>query len=360
MMHTQFLLVALENARLGRGKCAPNPSVGAVAVKDDQIIAQAWHHGPGTLHAEPLVLAQFAAYTPGVTLYVTLEPCNHWGRTPPCVEAIIRHGVERVVYAYSDPNPVVRSHDTKQCLEDHRIEVIHAPLPAIDNFYRSYTHWCRTQQPWVTAKIAHSLDGKITGKHGQTMHLSNRLCSEFTHKQRSYNDVILTTAKTINKDNPALNVRRSTMITSKVVAILDRNLTVLPTARIWQTAAKCHIFHDQKIKPPGSKENIEYHAVALDENGRLDLRFIVLHLGYLGYHDVWVEAGSELFSALHHAKLVNQTYVYITPHVVGGSGLQAYCSSEIFSRVHQLEWQCMGDNMIMNMTWENEICLQDS
>lgn len=106
-MHEQFLLAALEQAKLGRGFCAPNPSVGAVAVQNGNIIAQAWHRGAGTPHAEQLLLSQIPPQTPGVTLYVTLEPCNHWGKTPPCVDAIINHGIEEVVFPILIQTPLL-------------------------------------------------------------------------------------------------------------------------------------------------------------------------------------------------------------------------------------------------------------
>jgi diaminohydroxyphosphoribosylaminopyrimidine deaminase/5-amino-6-(5-phosphoribosylamino)uracil reductase len=181
-MHEQFLLVALEQAWLGRGFCAPNPSVGAVAVQNGKIIAQAWHQSAGKPHAEQLVLSQLPTNQNDITLYVTLEPCNHWGKTPPCVDAIIQYGIKRVVYAYSDPNPVVAANKTPHLLEQHGIEVVHHPLPVINDFYHSYRHWSTTKRPFLTAKMAQTFDGKIAGPEGERVTLSNSLCSEFTHK----------------------------------------------------------------------------------------------------------------------------------------------------------------------------------
>ncbi len=359
MMHTPFLLAALEEARLGRGSCAPNPSVGAVAVKDNQIIAHAYHHGPGTLHAEPMVLSQFPAHTSGVTLYVTLEPCNHWGRTPPCVEAIIRHGIERVVYAYADPHPIIRAHDTRQWLLDHHIEVVHAPVDAIDAFYESYAYWCRTHQPWVSAKIAQSLDGKIADEHGQARQLSNALCYEFTHQQRQACDVILTSAKTIVRDDPLLNVRLPDKTQSKVLAVIDQSLTLPRDARVLQQALTTHVYHDQNKTPVSIHPRCVYHPMPLNTQGQMDLREVLSHLGHLGYHDVWVEAGGQLFSALHHLGLVHQTYIYLTPQIIGEAGVPAYHETSLFQRQHQITWQPRGDNMIMSIRWEEEKCLQD-
>ena len=186
-MHKEYLLSALEQAKLGRGICAPNPSVGAVAVCQDQILAKAWHPGAGQPHAEQVLLSRMPPLCQDVTLYVTLEPCNHWGRTPPCVDAIIAYGIKRVVYAYADPNPVVSTNNTPKILADHGIEVIHYPLAEIDAFYQSYTHWLATRKPWVTVKIAQSLDGHIAGPKGTRISISNSKCAQFTQKKTQRN-----------------------------------------------------------------------------------------------------------------------------------------------------------------------------
>jgi pyrimidine deaminase RibD-like protein len=130
---------ALREAAKGVLICPPNPAVGAVAVVNDTIIARDWHRGAGHEHAEILVLKKIPPQTPNVTLYVTLEPCNHWGRTPPCVNAIIQHGISRVVYAFSDPNPIVKHNNTESILREKNIEVIYLPLSEVDAFYQDYT-----------------------------------------------------------------------------------------------------------------------------------------------------------------------------------------------------------------------------
>jgi diaminohydroxyphosphoribosylaminopyrimidine deaminase / 5-amino-6-(5-phosphoribosylamino)uracil reductase len=350
-MHKHFLLSALAEASNGRGLCAPNPSVGAVAVKGNNIIAHAWHHAPGSLHAEPLVLSQFPAHTPDVTLYVTLEPCNHWGRTPPCVEAIIKHGIKRVVYAYQDPNPLVQKNSTSKILREHGVEVIHHPLAEIDLFYNSYAYWTRTKMPWVRAKLAQSLDGKIAGSEGKRVVLSNNLCSQFTHQQRQYSDIILTTATTIKQDNPLLNVRINDTIAAKPVAIVDRQLT-LTTENVFTTAKYCNVYYDATLLPV-AKSNCNYYPIKLI-HGEMNLTAIIAHLGSLGYHDVWVEAGGKFFAALHRLGLVNQTHIYITPKILGEDATPAYPQGDIFKRQHSIEWQNMHDNIMMTLNWQND------
>ena len=357
-MHEQFLLAALEQAWFGRGICAPNPSVGAVAVHKGQIIAQSWHRGAGTPHAEQLLLEQLPENISEITLYVTLEPCNHWGKTPPCVDAIIKYGIKKVVYAFGDPNPIVKANNTPQLLREHGIEVLHYPLAEIDAFYQSYRYWTLTKKPWVTVKIAQTMDGKIAAAHpGERAYLSNALCAEFTHEKRLHSDVLLTTARTVNLDNPLLNVRLPDVQVAKPVAIIDSRGTLNKEANLFATAKHSHIYYDEHYPPLALHQNTSCHPISTT-HGRLNLVDVISHLGRLGYHDVWVEAGGALFSALHQARLVNRTHIYIVPTVLGESAVSAYHHPDIFNQAYKVTWQAMGDNMIASLDWMEDRCSQ--
>ena len=360
-MHVTFLLEALKEAKRGRGYCSPNPAVGAVAVKDNQIIASAWHQGAGSPHAEQRLLSQMPSHLSDVTLYVTLEPCNHWGKTPPCVDAIVNYGINRVVYAYKDTNPVVRANDTPAYLSRHDIEVIHHPVDEINTFYNSYRHWTLTGAPWVTAKLAQSLDGKIAGKGGKRLQITNQTCAQFTHEQRHTCDVILTTASTILHDDPMLNVRLKGAEQSKPVAIIDRQLLVHPSAKVFQYAGPCHIFYDATISLPQPIENCTYHPINCDDE-RLNLQSVIKKLGELGYHDVWVEAGPALFNALHQEHFVNQTFIYIAPILLGPEATSGYPLPFVPLKPDSIQWHPMDDNMLLSMLWANDqlerVCLQ--
>ncbi len=358
-MHKQFLLAALDEASLGRGFCAPNPSVGAVAVRHGEIIAQSWHRGAGSAHAEILLLEQMHKNCADVTLYVTLEPCNHWGRTPPCVDAIIKQGIKKVVYAYSDPNPLVSENNTPGLLREQGIAVLHYPLPEIDQFYQSYNHWITTHKPWVTVKIAQTFDGKIALAKGARAYLSNPLCEKFTHEQRLQSDIILTTARTVNQDDPRLNVRLRARALAKPVAIIDSQLTLNPHARVLTEATHCHVYHDAKHPVDVRYMNCSFHPMPTDLGNRLALAAIINHLGSLGYHDVWVEAGGELFNALHKASLVNRTYIYLVPKILGETAIAAYRNADVLNRPCAVTWKAMGDNMIACFDWQEGICLPD-
>jgi diaminohydroxyphosphoribosylaminopyrimidine deaminase / 5-amino-6-(5-phosphoribosylamino)uracil reductase len=358
-MHKYFMQAALEQAWLGRGNCAPNPSVGAVAVHKGEIIARAWHQGAGTAHAEQLILKQIQPGIKDLSLYVTLEPCNHWGKTPPCVAGIIDYGVSLVVYGHIDPNPLVAANNTPQILNEKGVAVLHYPLPEIDSFYESYRYWSLTKKPWITVKIAQSLDGKIAGKDGQRILLSNAECAEFTHKQRYYMDAILTTATTVNNDNPLLNARLNQGSKEKVLIILDRNLSLSAEAKIFTAAKHCHIYYDENAKLFKPHANCSYHAVPV-KNSLLDLPFIVQHLGKLGFHDIWVEAGGQLFSALHRERLVQRTYLYVTPSFLGSEALSAFNGEAIFTGKPKVKWQVMGDNVRACFDWQEDLCSQES
>tara|TARA_R110002126_G_scaffold239409_1_gene382685 strand:- start:109611 stop:110669 length:1059 start_codon:yes stop_codon:yes gene_type:complete len=336
-MHEQFLLAALKQARLRRGSTAPNPSVGAVAVCAENIIAQAAHPGVGHLHAEQLLLQALPEDCSSITIYVTLEPCNHWGRTPPCVDALIARRVKQVVYAYADPNPVVAENNTPALLKAHGIDVLHYPMTVINKFYESYTFWFKTGRPWVTVKMAQTFDGKIAGEGGARAMLSNAVCADFTHQERLHTDVILTTAKTIQADNPLLNARVGDDVVAKPIAVLDRTRSLAASANIHQTAKPLHLYHGK----PDEKQ--------------LDLHAILDDLGRIGYHDVWVEAGAELFNHLHQQNLVQRTYLYLVPKILGTRALSLYSQDtqeNILAKAKHIAWDAMGDNLKVTLDWQ--------
>jgi diaminohydroxyphosphoribosylaminopyrimidine deaminase/5-amino-6-(5-phosphoribosylamino)uracil reductase len=350
-MHEKFMLAALEQANLGRGFCAPNPSVGAVAVQNGTIIAQTYHRGSGTPHAEQLLLAQIPPNMPDISLYITLEPCNHWGKTPPCVEAIINYGVKEVYFSYLDPNPLVSKNNSSTKLREHGIKVTQLPLDTINDFYKSYAYWTLTKKPRVTVKMAHSLDGKIGYPEGERLILSNSLCAQFTHEMRAGTDIILTTARTVTRDNPKMNVRLNTQVQSKPIAVIDRHLSLNTNAELFSTTSHCLIYHNESAEV--SYPNSSFYSIPL-KNDAMDLSAILSHLGELGYHDVWVEAGGELFTALHKEGLVHRTYLYIIPTVLGEKAISAYQQKGLFERSHNVSWQAMGDNMIVCLDWQED------
>ncbi|MDP3560183.1 MAG: bifunctional diaminohydroxyphosphoribosylaminopyrimidine deaminase/5-amino-6-(5-phosphoribosylamino)uracil reductase RibD [Legionellaceae bacterium] len=361
-MHAHYLRMALEQAWLGRGTCAPNPAVGAVLVQGNTLIAQSHHARAGLPHAEILALQSAIGYTQGSTLYVTLEPCNHWGKTPPCVNAIQESGVARVVYAYADPNPLVVQNNSPEILRSAGIEVIHYPLPEIDLFYQSFTHWIRHKKPWLSIKIAQSLDAKIAGAHGARVSISNALCAQRTHQHRLRSDVIMTTAHTVLHDNPALNVRlEGEVAQAKPLILLDRTLSVGSEALIWKTAELVHRYYDSALYPEPLPAAGSDHPCSKTENHIepfFNLPALIQEVGLLGYHDVWVEAGPTLFKALHSHDLVQETYIYVAPKILGPSAMALDLPDTFFEKEHHLFTEILGDNIIHKIRWEHA-CSQE-
>ncbi|KTC69359.1 riboflavin biosynthesis protein RibD [Legionella birminghamensis] len=347
-MDEKYLLAALEQASMGRGICAPNPSVGAVAVRDGEIIARAFHKGAGTPHAEVLVFEQYPKNLDGVTLYVTLEPCNHWGRTPPCVNAVIAQGVSRVVYGYRDPNPVVISNNTPSILAEHGIESRYLPLKEIDEFYQSYRHWRHTKKPFVSTAIKQNInettfkaDTKLSALH-------------FFNLQRKNTDVVLTSAQSVNDYNPSLNACIEGVNYPKNIAILDENLQLNPEAHILKSSKKVLIYFDEGNEPVLHNSLITYYSIK-KVNTLESLNQMISHLGELGYHDIWVEGDTELLSAIHQAQLVDRTYIYKIANQKGLKGedlANIYMKGSLTQEKEALiTWQNVGDETILCCDW---------
>jgi diaminohydroxyphosphoribosylaminopyrimidine deaminase/5-amino-6-(5-phosphoribosylamino)uracil reductase len=289
-----------------------------VIVKDHTILSAGFHLGPGHFHAERSALSSDIDFS-NATAYITLEPCCHFGRTPPCTDILIEKKIKRVVYAYGDPNPLVQN-KSAAILRAHNIACEHFALPEIDDFYQPYSYWWQHKKPYLSAKIALSLDGKV-GYLQQSVQLTGETARLFTHQQRLEHDAILTGINTILIDDPALNVRLAQTI-KKTVIILDSALRLPPYAQILQTAEKIILFHSKQLKiiPSHLQEaHIECIAVPQRED-HLDLVHIINILGERGMHAVWIEAGSQIFNSFLRLNLLQQCYIYIAPCILGERG----------------------------------------
>lgn len=347
-MHREYLLKALALAEVRRGYCFPNPSVGALVVdRDGKVLAESYHQRVGSSHAEAAALKQLNYPLTGAKLYVTLEPCSHFGRTPPCVDEIIRSHVSEVIFGYKDPNPKVVQANTTEKLRAHGIACHYVPIDEIDAFYQSYYHWTLNKRPFVTAKMAQSFDGRIANSHGQPFQLTGEKANQLTHRLRKQSDILLTTAKTVNADDPALNVRQEDRIEKKPLAIIDQNLTLNPEAKIFSTSECQTIFYRHGLCAPDNSETTSYIPIKR-VNDKLSLTDIIAYLGETGCHDLWVEAGGQCFSQLLAEQLVDRVYLYISPLWLGRDKPLAYCGSDIFalSDKQTLRWQALGDDMV--------------
>jgi diaminohydroxyphosphoribosylaminopyrimidine deaminase/5-amino-6-(5-phosphoribosylamino)uracil reductase len=352
---SHYLLQALELAELRRGFCAPNPAVGAVVVKQGQVLATGYHKASGQPHAEAEALALLGNEARGATLYVTLEPCCHVGKkTPPCTELLIARGIREVYYGYVDPNPQVAGRG-QQTLQTAGITCAHAPVAAIDEFYQSYAYWWQTRLPWLTAKLALSLDGKIAGANGKPLAISGMELKHYTHTARRRADALLTTARTVVNDDPQLNVRLDGEVLAKPLYVIDRELTLPLTAHVWKTAKSLCVFHkptaDAQRRAALEKQGASCVAIEETANG-LNLPEIIAYLGSQGVQDVWVEAGGRCFQALVTAKLLQRALLYIAPQVLGADAWTAFSEPQNFLQTaNQVRWQQIGQDAVCDLRW---------
>lgn len=344
----RFLLRALQLAQQRRGFCAPNPAVGAVLVAGGTIIGEGTHFAPGHPHAEVIALSAQHAHSKNLTLYVTLEPCCHYGRTPPCTDLIIAQGITRVVFAACDPNPHVNGQGMQQLIASG-IDCVHVPVTKINQFYSSYQHWHNTKTPAFTAKIALSLDGKYARPGGARTLLTGDKVAKFTHQCRKHSDAILTSANTVLHDNPYLNVRLSNETIAKPIIVLDSHLRLTLQENIFQGDAPVYLFHGPDA--PAVKitrcQHAGIHCIAIPHTEvGLDLHMLTQHLGILGFHDVWIEAGGQLLSAFLHENLLHRLYVYVAPIWLGSNALPALHDKRLLQNQKVIKWHIFGRDAV--------------
>lgn len=356
-----WLLKALAEAYKGRGFCAPNPAVGAIIVCDNEVLATGYHRGCGTVHAEVDALQQLDMPAPErACLYVTLEPCNHEGKMPPCTQAIIKAGIQHVVYAHADPNSEVAGKGA-DALREAGINCIHLPSPEIDDFYASYTWWCRTKRPHVTTKLALSLDAKIATAKSKPIALTGSMFQQWTHQQRLQHDIILTTDHTILRDNPQLNVRlKDIKPITKPIMVLDPQAQLLqhPDLAIWHNAAHIVLVHDEQVSVTEKQRQRSTASLSIIglpvDHGFFPLDAVFSQLGELGFHDVWVEAGAKLHDSLISQHFAHISYFAIAPTRVGQDGLAGLPIGGLpLTQADTMQWCQLGEDMLCTVRWKS-------
>lgn len=355
-----YLNQALELAKTRQGTCAPNPAVGAVVVKDGNILSTGVHLGCGTPHAESEALSAAGERAQGATLYVTLEPCCHWGKTPPCSEQIIKAGIARLVYAFEDPNPEVSGRGVQQCREAG-IQCDYLPMTEVDIFYRAYQYWCKTKMPWALFKLAISLDGHIAGPEGKRQQITGDKLNRLTQLNRARADAILTTGKTIIADDPKLNCRLGRTEIAKPVYVLDTQAQCPPNAMIFTTAASVTILHASNADPERVAKLQAHGArcVVLDTTADgLDLHAALKTIADDGKHLCWIEAGGRLFNHLLQADLLQQAYLYCGNQVLSTQGYSGFHQHWNFNELaNHLHWHSLGTEVYCEMLFGETTCL---
>ena len=313
--------LAIELAKKGEGKVNPNPMVGALIVKDGTIIGEGYHEKYGEGHAEVNAFKSLKEDPSGATMYVTLEPCSHYGKTPPCVDKIIQSKIKRVVIGMIDPNPLVSGNGVdklKRAGIEVKVGVLEDKCKKLNEIFIKYI---LTKNPFVVLKTAMSLDGKIATRTGESKWITSEKSRLEVHNLRNKLSAIMVGVNTVIKDNPELTCRIENG-NDPIRIIVDSTLKIPMDSKVLQnkdnktiivTTKRANINSMQELL----KKNIQVIIIE-EKNGQVDLSALIKKLGELGIDSILLEGGSTLnYSALEE-NIVDKVMVYIAPKIIGG------------------------------------------
>lgn len=322
MEDKDYMQMALKLAAKGKGYASPNPMVGAVLVKDGQIIGQGYHQCCGQNHAEVNAIENATETVAGSTLYVTLEPCCHHGKTPPCTDRIIKQGIARVVIGTTDANPKVSCRGIS-LLQAAGIEV---STGVLESQYRKlnevFFHFMETGLPFVTLKYAQTLDGRIATAQGQSQWISSPASLKFVHRLRARHDAILVGIGTVLQDDPELTVR---LVRGRnpVRVVVDSQLKIPLTSKLISTASNTPTLIASTRRPDDTRARdlaalgARILAIDPDRHGRVDLRKLLERLAAENISSLLVEGGSDIITSFLADHLVQRLVTVIAPKILG-------------------------------------------
>ncbi|MBA5867240.1 MAG: bifunctional diaminohydroxyphosphoribosylaminopyrimidine deaminase/5-amino-6-(5-phosphoribosylamino)uracil reductase RibD [Nitrospira sp. CR1.3] len=324
------MTLALRLAAKGRGTTSPNPMVGAVVVSRGRIVGRAFHLRPGDPHAEILALRNAGRRARGATLYVTLEPCCHIKkRTPPCVPAIERSGVRRVVVAMTDPNPLVKGRGIAALRRSGLPVTTDVARREAESLNQAYAHWIKTKRPYVILKAGMTLDGQIATSSGQSRWITGRQARQEVHQLRAQVDAVLVGIGTVVADNPSLTARIGPRLNrpagrQPLRVVVDSKLRIPLAARALSgqhqaktmvaTTGSAPVARRKALRKQGI-DTVTLPSV----RGRVSLPALLRELGRRGVTSLLVEGGSEINSAMLKAGLVDHVRLYVAPALLGGT-----------------------------------------
>ncbi len=322
-----YMGMAVRLARKGNGKTSPNPMVGSVIVKNKKVIGQGYHKRLGDHHAEINAINNAKGNIRGSTIYITLEPCSHYGKTPPCVDTIIKSTFGRVVVGTLDTNPVVNGKGVKLL----RSKGIKVDIGILESECRQlnehYFKFVKTGMPYVTVKYAQTLDGRMATKTGDSKWISSEASRKYVHILRGINDCIMVGAGTVSADDPQLTVRYVKR-RNPLRVIVDSNLCVPIKSSVLtdENPHKTIIATTSKAKPRKvtavKNLGVEVLVVKKERNGRVSLKELLIELGKRDIMTVLVEGGSGIITSLLKSDLVDKMIIPISPRIIG-KGLEA-------------------------------------
>ncbi len=362
----RYMKRALTLAKKGIGKTDPNPAVGCVIVKNGAVIGEGWHRKAGGPHAEIHALTAAGAAARGSDVYVTLEPCCHTGKTPPCSEALIRAGVRRVIAGMRDPNSLVNGGGMLS-LQQAGIETVSGVLEeecrAIN---RPFIKQITTGHPFVTYKCAMTLDGKTATVTGESRWISCEASRRVVHRMRAESDAIMVGVDTILADNPRLTVRHVKGRNPRRI-IVDSQLRTPESAAVLQgVLAPGTIIATTESDPEVHDRYLKSGVILLvcrSENGKVDLHDLWSKLGKLGIRSLLLEGGSRLAGEALRQGLIDRCVFFYAPQVVGSDGLSPFTFTGITDMARSIKFRDLGIRRvgtdIMVTTRPENVCLLD-
>ena len=328
---------AIALARNGIGKTSPNPAVGAVIVKNGRIIGKGYHKKAGRAHAELNALKQAGIKAKGAEMYVTLEPCSHFGRTPPCADAIIKAGIKKVFIGMKDPNPLVAGKGVSRLLSagmDVEVGILENECRGINEAYIKYI---TTKTPFVTLKLASTLDGKIATSTGESKWITGKAARRFAHRMRREADAVMVGIGTVLKDNPELTTR---LVKGKdpIRIVVDSKLRMPVNARVLNTKRGGIIIATTKERGQGTKgtevpfvvrgqkiKKLEAKGAEIlalpSKTGEVDLKALMKELGKREITNLIIEGGPTLAAASLKDGIVDKIAIFYAPRILGKEGL---------------------------------------
>ncbi|MGE5174393.1 MAG: bifunctional diaminohydroxyphosphoribosylaminopyrimidine deaminase/5-amino-6-(5-phosphoribosylamino)uracil reductase RibD [Betaproteobacteria bacterium] len=325
----KYMRIALRLAGKAKGRTSPNPMVGAVVMKNGNVISRGYHKKAGEPHAEAIALKKAGKAARGATLYVTLEPCSHTNkRTPPCTPLVMQSGVKRVVVAMIDPNPRVSGNGIK-ALRSAGIDVVTGVLAAeARKLNEAFIKHITTGMPYVTLKIAQTLDGKIATASGESRWITGMEARKEGHRLRDINDAILVGINTVLKDNPSLTTRISGG-RDPVRVIVDSSLRIPLDARVLARTSQARtVIASLRSAPQEKVKKLEAAGAEVlqvrSTQGRVDLRDLMKKLGKSGIMSVLIEGGAEVHASAIKSGIVDKVVLFIAPVLM--TGRDSLCS----------------------------------
>ncbi len=328
-----FMSRALQIAKDAEGRTSPNPMVGAVIVREGRIVAEGRHRKAGTPHAEVNAINAAGELAKNSTLYVTLEPCSHFGRTPPCANKIVETGIKRVVVAIRDPNPKVAGRGI-EILKAAGISVTEGILrDEAEKLNEVFFKWVTKKIPFITSKFACSLDGKIATVAGESRGISCAESLQFTHKLRDISDAIMVGVGTVLADNPSLTTRLETPGKNPIRIVADSFARTPLDAKIISDGQAQTIIAVTENAPEEkiyALKNSGAEIITAGDGDKVDLKILMKKLAEREITSVLVEGGGTLHFALLQAGLVDKIFAFVTPKIFGGQNAPSAVSGEGF------------------------------